>query len=157
MDHSACDTCTFRYLECWNEIYQFMGDNFQQQSNVWPMLFIALKMTCQLSLTKTDFLRTKIQKVGFLRRPGFFSFFSLFTWKCCLSWAVIFAKAQCVNSLCPGDAIWRHKSGPTLDQVMACCLMAPSHYLNQCWLIIKGVLWHSPESNFTGNAQDISS
>ena len=24
-----------------------------------------------------------------------------------------------------------------LAQVMACCLMAPSHYLNQCWLIIN--------------------
>ena len=40
---------------------------------------------------------------------------------------------------------------------MAWCLTAPTHYLNQCWLIIKGVLWHSPESNFTGNAQDINS
>ena len=42
---------------------------------------------------------------------------------------------------------------------MTCCLTASSHYLNQCWLIIKGqgVLWHSPESNFTGNAQDINS
>ena len=25
---------------------------------------------------------------------------------------------------------------------------APSHYLNQCWLIINGDLWHSPETNF---------
>ena len=29
------------------------------------------------------------------------------------------------------------------------CLMAPSNWLNQCWLITKGALWHSPESNFT--------
>ena len=29
-------------------------------------------------------------------------------------------------------------------QIMACCLMAPSHCLNICWLIIKGVLWHPP-------------
>ena len=28
---------------------------------------------------------------------------------------------------------------------MACCLTAPSHYLNQCWLIISMVLWHSPK------------
>ena len=28
---------------------------------------------------------------------------------------------------------------------MACCLTAPSHYLNQCWLIIRGVLWHTSE------------
>ena len=38
------------------------------------------------------------------------------------------------------------RSRPTLAQIMDCCLMAPSHYLNQCWLIIKGVLWHSPAS-----------
>ena len=26
---------------------------------------------------------------------------------------------------------------------MACCLTAPSHYLNQCWLITSKVYWHS--------------
>ena len=26
---------------------------------------------------------------------------------------------------------------------MACCLTAPSHYLNQCWLIISRVSWYS--------------
>ena len=50
-----------------------------------------------------------------------------------------------VNSLGPSDAIWRWRSWSTLVQVMACCLMAPSHYLNQCWLIISKVLWHSSE------------
>ena len=40
-----------------------------------------------------------------------------------------------------------HKSESTLAQVMACCLMAPSHYLNQCWLIISKVRWHPSESN----------
>ena len=36
--------------------------------------------------------------------------------------------------------------------LMACCLMAPSHYLGKCWLFIsyiKGVLMHSPMNNFT--------
>ena len=28
---------------------------------------------------------------------------------------------------------------------MACCLTALSHYLNQCWHMINGVLWYSPE------------
>ena len=56
-----------------------------------------------------------------------------------------------VNSLWPSDAIWRHRSMSTLAQVMACCLTAPSHYLNQCWLMIREVLWHSPDSNFTEN------
>ena len=47
------------------------------------------------------------------------------------------------NSLGPSDAIWRWRSWSTLVQVMACCLTAPSHYLNQCWLIISEVQWHS--------------
>ena len=38
---------------------------------------------------------------------------------------------------------------------MACCLMAPSHYQNQCWFIISEILWHSPGSNFRENAEDI--
>ena len=42
--------------------------------------------------------------------------------------------------------IWWHKSWSTLAQVMACCLMAPSHYLNQCWLIISEVPWHLSEA-----------
>ena len=31
--------------------------------------------------------------------------------------------------------------------VMACCLTATSHYLNECWLIIGEVRWQSPERN----------
>ena len=42
-----------------------------------------------------------------------------------------------INSLWSNDAIWRHRSGSTLAPAMACCLTAPSHYLNQCWLIIQ--------------------
>ena len=36
-------------------------------------------------------------------------------------------------------------NGSTLAQVMACCLTAPSHYLNQCWIVLIGVFWNSPE------------
>ena len=50
-----------------------------------------------------------------------------------------------LNSLWPSDAIKRQGTESTLAQVMACCLTAPSHYLNQCWLIISKVLWHSSE------------
>ena len=42
-----------------------------------------------------------------------------------------------INSLWPGDAVWWERSVSTLVHVMACCLMAPSHYLNQYWLVIK--------------------
>ena len=65
---------------------------------------------------------------------------------------------QCaINSWWPSDALWWHRSGSTMALVMACCLMAPSHYmyLNQCWLIINEVFWHSPKGNFTRNTQDI--
>ena len=46
---------------------------------------------------------------------------------------------QRVNSLWTRDAI-------DLGQQW---LTAPSHYLNQCWLIIHEVQWKSPECNFT--------
>ena len=39
---------------------------------------------------------------------------------------------------------------------MACFLPAPSHYLNQCWLLFSEVLWHSPEINFLGSVSDSS-
>ena len=52
------------------------------------------------------------------------------------------------NSLWPSDTIWQQRSGSTLAQVMACCLMARSHYLNQCRLIMNEDLWQSPDSNF---------
>ena len=60
-----------------------------------------------------------------------------------------------INSLWLSDATWWH--GSTLAQVMACCLRASSLYLNQCWLVIKGVLWCSPESIFTINTHELNS
>ena len=53
------------------------------------------------------------------------------------------------NSMRPSDAIWRQRTGSTLAQVMACCLTGPSHYLNQCWLIISKIQLHSSDGNFT--------
>ena len=50
---------------------------------------------------------------------------------------------------------WRHWTWSTLVQVMVCCQAAPTHYLDQCWLIISKVLWHSHDSNFTANAHDL--
>ena len=59
-------------------------------------------------------------------------------------------------SLRPSDAIWRQGSRSTLVQVMACCLTAPSHYLNQYWLIISEVQRHSPGRNFMRNVPTIN-
>ena len=41
------------------------------------------------------------------------------------------------SSLWPSDTIWRYCSGSILAQVLPWGLIAPSHYLNQCWLIIS--------------------
>ena len=49
-----------------------------------------------------------------------------------------------------------YRSGSTFFLVMASYLMAPSHYHNQYCLVIKGILWHSPENNFIGTVQDIN-
>ena len=54
-------------------------------------------------------------------------------------------RLQCVNSLWPSNVIWWHRSWSTVAAAMACCHQAPSHYLNQCWLLISEDLWHSPE------------
>ena len=56
------------------------------------------------------------------------------------------------NLLWPSDAVWWHKYLSTLAKIIAWCLMAPSHYLNQCWLLISEVLWHSHKSSFTASA-----
>ena len=48
-----------------------------------------------------------------------------------------------LNSLWPTNAILWYRSGSTLAQVMAWCLTAPSHYLNQCWLTINRAPWNS--------------
>ena len=37
-----------------------------------------------------------------------------------------------------------------------CELMAPTQYLNQCWLVISEVQWHSSECNFTRNTSAIN-
>ena len=44
------------------------------------------------------------------------------------------------RSLWPSDAIWRHKSGSTLAQVMVCCLWAPNNYLKQSNIDLPEVL-----------------
>ena len=46
-----------------------------------------------------------------------------------------------------------HRYGSTLTQVMAWCLTAPSHYLNQYGFLIREVLWHTPQHNFIVSAQ----
>ena len=53
-------------------------------------------------------------------------------------WCTLFSivSTYLFNSLWPSEAMLWDWSGSTVIQVMACCLTAPSHYLNQCWLEI---------------------
>ena len=61
-----------------------------------------------------------------------------------------------LNLLWASDVQGCWKLWSKLVQAMACCLTAPSHYLNQCWQINSVFIGHLPEGNFTGNAQDHS-
>ena len=64
-------------------------------------------------------------------------------WNAFCQMAATLSRWRLANSWWPGDATWRRGTRSTLAQVMACCLTAPSHYLNQCWLMIREVPWHS--------------
>ena len=65
-----------------------------------------------------------------------------------LSQIISSCSAQLVCPNCPTVAYakYRHGYGPILVRVIVCCLAATSHYLNQLWLTIIGVLWHSPQT-----------
>ena len=74
-----------------------------------------------------------------------------------VAWRIkYFTFIVCKEMLLPSDVIWRQGSGSTLAQVMACCLTAPCHYLNQCWLIISKVQWYSSEGSLPNGTTAIS-
>ena len=81
---------------------------------------------------------------------------------CKLSQSNIFISFVCMyniilykfSSFWPSDPVRRQGTESTLAQVMACCLTTPSHYLNQCWLIISEVLWHSLEGIIMRRSKD---
>ena len=70
-----------------------------------------------------------------------------FIWSYWIIYFLACLEVSCLNSLGPSHAIWRQRSGSTFAQVMACCLMTSRHYLNQCWLIIDNVEWHSSKAS----------
>ena len=45
-------------------------------------------------------------------------------------------EASFIYSMWSSGATRGHRSGPTLAQVMACCLTASNCFLKQCWLLI---------------------
>ena len=49
-----------------------------------------------------------------------------------------------------------HSVGAALAQLMSHRLTTPINYLNQCWLIIRIVVWHSHESNYKRSAHELN-
>ena len=76
--------------------------------------------------------------------------------RCFMSVEALLLSNQITLTLWPSDDIWWHRSGSTLVQVMACCLTALSHYVNQCWLIINKIQLHPSDGNFTTDTSVIN-
>ena len=81
--------------------------------------------------------------------------FDIFVCVCVLVVCTIIAMelgaAMWINSLWPSNTIWRHISGSTLAQLIACSLTASSHHLIQCYLLL--VMFCGIHMRATVNAQ----
>ena len=118
---------------------------------VWAILRpynIQYKISILLRLAKSNNFNGFVCRVWPWPKTSFSTHISLVTHICvnllCIHWCtrwrgVLYVTShyvnQCpVNSSWPGDACcdvaWRHRSESTLAQVMACCLMSPSHFLS---------------------------
>ena len=119
--------------------------NWPWQNIYWP----------QASVMQCLFTNILCTTPWYWSGKGFSNLFSasgsckIYTWQIlCLLMAWLHRKAghlqpqYRINSLWSSDTKWGHRSGSTLSQVMACCLMAPSYYLSQCWRKIIKILWH---------------
>ena len=133
--------------QCWNIVDWTLGNklkwNLNQNSNIFIQANafenVIWKMVAYLCCPQCVKHRNGIERCSNA------NFSSLVAQKVSLWYLVVLlmitqlAPWQLFNSLWPSNARWRQRSGLTLAQVMACCLTAPSNYLNQSWLIISKV------------------
>ena len=121
-------------------------------TKAWLKLFTLQREFCP---SKCDFVF--IVKISFQSNSVMGLHWNYYPYKNChklsISFHFVWFVWQCIKT---HDAIWRRRSGSTLAQVMACCLTAPSHYLNQCWLIISKIQTHSSDGNFAIDASVIN-
>ena len=135
-----CHQATSHYLrQCWPSFMSSYGVTRPQwvkcdtaQESQWHSILCSKRRKCPPYILQ-------IQKTSDLLKHCSFPISSLSPSHIPSRWNLI----SQLNSLWPSDAIWQQRSGSTMVQVMACYLMAPSHYLNQCWLTISEVQWHS--------------
>ena len=110
---------------------------------LWSSLIqvIACHLVDSKPLCKSILIYCELKRLGtnfseiFMQKTKIFFLENAFGYVICKMAAILFWP-HCDNSLRLSDIIWQHRSGSTSAQVMACCLMAPSHYLNQCWLTV---------------------
>ena len=60
-----------------------------------------------------------------------------------------------LNTLYPKDAKCQERFGSLLVQVMACCLMTPSHYLSQSWFMVYEAQRNLPKCDNYENVRDL--
>ena len=76
---------------------------------------------------------------------------AMLSWPQCVKPQYDFTGTSSINSLWPSDAIMATQIWVNIGSGNG--LVPLVHYLNQWLLLIREVLWHSPESNFTASAQ----
>ena len=120
----------------------------RQQISIRSVLHICL-LHVKRTVISSDLLRIIIIKI-------------ICRYQCIICWKLehthqINGQIWCIafNLLWTSDAIWRHCPGSTLAQILTCWLKALNHYLHYYWVLVREVLWHSPESNITTSAQVI--
>ena len=84
-----------------------------------------------------------------------FPFEDVIMWTYCGTVISLILLSHTFNPLWSSGAMWQHRSGSRLSQVMDSCLMTPRRYPNSFWIVIGEVLCHSHQSTFRGNAQGI--
>ena len=120
--------------QCWFIVNGTVRNKFQWKLNRNSNIFVNENALENVICEKVGILSKRRWDTGTGTVPG------QQPWRICVN-----GLHETINSLWPSDVIWQQKSGSTLAQVMASCLTAPSHYLNQCWLIISKVLWYLSE------------
>ena len=129
-----------------NVISHLIFEDWYLEQNI-PQVSVTELHWWQINITSDDGLVPSGNKPLYMKQYWFNSIMSL---------ELSLQGPKCFNSLWPCDSIWWHRSLSTLAQVMACCLMAPSHYPYQCWLVVIKVLWHSSEGNYTRDTSSIN-
>ena len=93
---------------------------------------------CQMSGSSAN---KSANLVSLPRVPIWLKFHSRSLW--CASFSSLFYEVMATSHTSLTPWLWRLHTGLRLVQGVACCPVASSHYLKQCWLIISKVLLHS--------------